>query len=122
MFSVLQPDYEQTRALYPHNEFARGWSDELYESLRQDEKNLLIIDDQMTEAGDSQTLSNLLTKGAHNKNVTVLYLVQNVYNKSKSQRTMSLNTYYNGCSVTSAMPPSFARSHIKCIQAMPGGS
>ena len=67
----------------------------MYKSLRQDEKNLLIIDDQMTEAADSKTLSNLFTKGAHHKNLTVLYLVQNVYNKSKSQRTVSLNTHYN---------------------------
>ena len=49
----------------------------------------------MTEAGDSKTLSNLFTKRAHHKNLTVLYLVQNVYNKSKSQRTVSLNTHYN---------------------------
>ena len=95
VFSEWQPDYEQARALYPHIEFVWGWSDELYKSLRQDEKNLLIIDDQMTEAADSKTLSNLFTKGAHHKNLTVLYLVQNVYNKSKSQRTVSLNTHYN---------------------------
>ena len=73
----------------------RGWSDELYKSLQQDKKNLLIINDQMTEAGNSKTLSNLFTKGAHYKNLTVLFLVQNVYNKSKSQRTVSLNTHYN---------------------------
>ena len=95
MFSEWQHDYEQARALYPHIEFVRGWSDELYESLRQDKKNLLIRENQMAEAGDSKTLSNLFTKGAHHKNLSVLYLVQNVYNKSKSQRTVSLNTHYN---------------------------
>ena len=61
-FSEWQPYYEQARALYSHIEFFRGWSDELYESLRQDEKNLLIIDDQMAEAGDSKTLSNVFKK------------------------------------------------------------
>ena len=49
----------------------------------------------MAEAGNSKTLSNLFTKGAHHKNLTVLYLVQNVYNISKSQRTVSLNTHYD---------------------------
>ena len=53
VFSEWQYYYEQAKAFYPHIEFVRGWSDELYESLRQDEKNLLIIDDQMAEAGDS---------------------------------------------------------------------
>ena len=83
MFSEWQPDYKQARAFNPHIEFVRGWSDELYESLRQDEKNLLIIDAQMAEAGDSKTLSNLFTEGAHHLNLTVLYLGQNVYNKTK---------------------------------------
>ena len=45
VFSEWQPDYEQARALYPHIEFVRGWFDELYESQRQDERNLLIRDD-----------------------------------------------------------------------------
>ena len=95
VFSKWQPEYEKARAFYPHIEFVRGWSDELYESLPHNEKNLQITDDQMTEADDSTTLSNLFTKGAHHKNLTVLYLVQNVYNISKSQRTLSLNTHYN---------------------------
>ena len=95
VFSEWQPDYEQARALYFHIEVVRGWSDELYKSLRQDEKNLLIIDDQIAEAGDSNTLSNLFTNNAHHKNLTVLFLVQSVYIKSKSQRTVSLNTHYN---------------------------
>ena len=56
---------------------------------------MLIIDDQITETSDSKTLSNLFTKEAHHKNLTVLYLVQNVYNISKSKRTVSQNTHYN---------------------------
>ena len=95
VFSEWQPDYEQAMALYIHFEFVRGWTDELYESRRPDEKNLLIIDDQMAEAGDNKTLANLFTKGAHHKNLTVMYLVQNVYNKTRNQRTVSLNTHYN---------------------------
>ena len=95
VFSEWKPEYEQARAFYPQIEFVRGWSDKLYESLRQNENNLLIINDQMVDAGDRKTLSNLNTKKAHNKNLTVLYLVQNVYNNSKSQRTVSLKTHYN---------------------------
>ena len=49
----------------------------------------------MAEAGDSTTLANLFTKGAHHKNLTVMYLMQNVYNKNRNQRTVSLNTHYN---------------------------
>ena len=61
-----------------------GWTDELYEILRPDEKNLLIIDYQITEAGDSKTLANLFTKKAHHKILNGMYLVQNVYNKTRN--------------------------------------
>ena len=49
----------------------------------------------MVEAGDSKSLSNLFTKGSHHRNLTLKYLVQNVYNQSKAQRTVSLNSHYN---------------------------
>ena len=49
----------------------------------------------MAEAGDSKTLSNLFNKEGNHKNLNVLYLVQNVYNKSKIKRTVSLKIYYN---------------------------
>ena len=49
----------------------------------------------MAEAGDSKTLANIFNKGAHHKNLTVMYFVQNVYNKTRNHRTVSLNTHYN---------------------------
>jgi len=85
VYGEWQQDYEQARALYPHIEFVHGWGDQVADSLRSDERNLLIIDDQMSEAGDSKTLSNLFTKGAHHRNLTVLYLLQNIYNKGKTK-------------------------------------
>ena len=58
-------------------------------------ETILILDDQMDEAGDSKTLYKLFTKCSHQRNLTVIYLVQNVFNQSKSQRTVSLNSTYN---------------------------
>ena len=75
--------------------FVEGWRENLYASIRPDDRNLLILDDQINEAGDSKTLSKVFTKGSHHRNLTVIYLVQNVFNQSKSQRTVSLNSHYN---------------------------
>ena len=83
------------RATFPHVEFVEGLREDLYASIRPADRNLLILDDQMDEAGHSKTLSKLFTKGSHHRNLTVLYLVQNVFNQSKSQRTVSLNSHYN---------------------------
>ena len=83
------------RATFSHVKFVEGWRESIYASIRPEDRNLLILDDQMDEAGDSKTLSKLFTKGSHHRNLTVIYLVQNVFNQSKSQRTVSLNSHYN---------------------------
>ena len=95
VYSEWQSDYEHVRVTFPHVEFVEGWREDLYASIRPEERNLLILDDQMDEAGNSKTLSKLFTKGSHHRNLTVIYLVQNVFNQSKSQRTVSLNSHYN---------------------------
>ena len=55
-------------------------------------RTLLIIDDLMSETDDRVT--NLFTKGLHHKNVSVVYVSQNLYNKGRENRTISLNTHY----------------------------
>jgi hypothetical protein len=53
---------------------------------------LLIIDDLMSETNDS--VSNLFTKVSHHRNVSIMYLSQNLFYKSKQNRTMTLNAHY----------------------------
>ena len=55
-------------------------------------KILLILDDLMSETNDS--VSNIFTKVSHHRNVSVMYLTQNLFYKSKQSRTMSLNAHY----------------------------
>ena len=95
VYSKWQPDYDQVRALYQQAEFIHGWHDELYVSIKPDERNLLILDYQMDEPGESNTLAKLFIKGSHHRNLTAIYLVQNVFNQARSQRTVSLNSHYN---------------------------
>jgi hypothetical protein len=51
---------------------------------------LAIVDDQMKEADKS--VSDIFTKGSHHRNVSILFLVQNFFDKK--QRTVSLNAHY----------------------------
>ena len=55
-------------------------------------RNLIVIDDLMTETDERVT--TLFTKKSHHKNTSVLYLVQNLFPKNKESRTISLNTHY----------------------------
>lgn len=56
------------------------------------ERTLVIVDDLMAEANDRVTA--LFTKGSHHRNISVIYIVQNLFNKAKDHRTISLNAHY----------------------------
>ena len=55
-------------------------------------RNLIVIDDLMAETNERVT--TLFNKKSHNRNTSVLYLIQNLFPKNKESRTISLNTHY----------------------------
>ena len=57
-------------------------------------RNLIVIDDLMTETDERVT--TLFTKKSHHRNTSVLYLVQNLFPKNKESRTISLNSLHGG--------------------------
>ncbi|GFT60763.1 uncharacterized protein TNCV_3286751 [Trichonephila clavipes] len=58
---------------------------------------LIIIDDLMNEVGDDKKLSNLFTKGSHHRDISVIFILQNIFCKGKQIRNISLNTSYLCC-------------------------
>ena len=89
-----QKDYDIVKTIYPEIEFVKGYLDDLYDSLDPSDRNLLILDDQMSEASDTKSLAKLFTKGSHHRNVTILYLIQTMFDQGKSSWTVSLNSHY----------------------------
>jgi hypothetical protein len=71
-------------------EFHEGLPDESMFDGKQ--RTLCIIDDLMSEADDK--VEKLFTKISHHKSVSVLFLTQNLFYKSKPSRTISLNSHY----------------------------
>ena len=65
------------------------------EDLPRDRRHLLIVDDMMVESGDE--MLKLFTKGSHHRNMSIVYIVQNLFDKGKHHRTISLNTHYLVC-------------------------
>jgi len=55
-------------------------------------KTLLVLDDLMAETDDRVT--KIFTKISHHRNVSVMYLTQNIFYQSKHTRTISLNAHY----------------------------
>ena len=57
-------------------------------------RNLIVIDDQMIVAGSDNRIVNLFTKGSHHRNLSVIYIVQNLFDQGKGNRSISLNSHY----------------------------
>lgn len=55
---------------------------------------LIIIDDLMTELSSDVRLSNLFTKGSHHRNLSIIFLVQNIFHQGKEMRNVNLNSHY----------------------------
>jgi hypothetical protein len=94
VYSEWQPTYDKLQVFRPDVKFVKEFNDELYEEFDSENDNLLILDDQMTNVGNNKTMTNLFTKGSHHRNITIVYLVQNFYEKNKNQRTLTLNAQY----------------------------
>jgi hypothetical protein len=54
--------------------------------------HLIILDDLMDET--DQRVTSLFTKKSHHRNISVMYIVQNLFHRGKHHRTISLNAHY----------------------------
>jgi len=83
-------EFQPIFAKYPHVEFNEGLPD--VTQFDGKEPTLLIIDDLMNETNES--VSAIFTKISHHRNVSVVYITQNMFPKNKHARTISLNSHY----------------------------
>ena len=63
-----------------------------YFDIRQ--RNLMVIDDQMADAGEDKRIVNLFTRGSHHRNLSIIYIAQNLFHQGKGSRSISLNSHY----------------------------
>ena len=55
---------------------------------------IIILDDLMNDVYKSKCAEDLFTKGSHHKNISVIFLVQNLFQQGRHARTIMLNTHY----------------------------
>ena len=81
-YSRWQPAYEEMMQTIPEIEFVRG----IPANIEQDDyfdvniRNMIVIDDQMSSAINDKQVINLFAQGSHHRNLSVIYLVQNLLN------------------------------------------
>jgi len=74
----LYGEYQQLFNQYPHTEFHQGLPN--IEGFDGREPTLVIIDDLMQETND--TVANMFSKGSHHRNISVVFLAQNLFPKN----------------------------------------
>ena len=95
-YGQWQPLYDNIRKRIPRIEFVNGIPDHLNDQHYIDvsKRNILVFDDLMTEAKCDQRIADLFTKGSHQRNISVVYLTQNLFPQGKACRDIILNTQY----------------------------
>jgi energy-coupling factor transporter ATP-binding protein EcfA2 len=98
IYSEWQKEYERLQNNLVANsklEFLKEFDSQNYEQLDSTTRNLLVLDDQMSSNGNiTDLILMLFTQGSHHRNLTVIYIVQNLFDSSKQHRTISLNAKY----------------------------
>lgn len=64
------------------------------DELKSSNIHLVVVDDLMEEFGKNNKASYLFTRGSHHLNLSVIFIVQNLFHQSKHMRTISLNSQY----------------------------
>ena len=92
----LKPLFDNIRKRIPRIEFVNGIPDHLNDQhyINVGKRNLLVFDDLMTEAKRDQRIADLFTKGSHHRNISVVYLTQNLFPQGKACRGIIMNTQH----------------------------
>ena len=86
-----QPLY---RSLKHRVEFIQGVPEDLESRFQARNNNLLILDDLMTELHSDERLTRLFSVGSHHRNLSVIFIVHNLFHQGREMRTLSLNSHY----------------------------
>ena len=87
-----QQHYEGLRQFSPSTQFHEGLPHAHF--LKELENCVIIIDDLMDVAMKEPAIMSIFTEGSHHRNVSVIFLSQNIFHQGKHSRTMSLNVQY----------------------------
>ena len=93
-YSMYQPAYDEMLKTIPNIMFVEGVPGDLETLINPSIRNLVVIDDLMHELSNDQRMTNLFTKGCHHRNLSVIFILQNMFHRGKELRDMSLNSHY----------------------------
>ena len=95
-YGQWQPSYFDMMRTMPGIEFNQGIPEDIDNAdyLDSSQRNLIVLDDLMAQSGKDKRISDLFTKGSHHRNLSIIYIVQNIFHQGKEMRNISLNAHY----------------------------
>lgn len=93
-YAIFQPAYDEMQRTIPNITFIEGVPADLESMINPSIRNLVLIDDLMTELCSNPRITNLFTKGCHHRNLSVIFILQNIFHRGKELTDMSLNCHY----------------------------
>ena len=92
-YGAYQPCFAEFKEHIPNIEFVQGFPETILDFF-ENQPGILIVDDLMGSCSNDQLMADIMTKHSHHRNITVVYIVQNLFPPGKFSRTISLNCHY----------------------------
>ena len=95
-YGQWQPSYFDMMRTMPGIEFNQGIPEDIDNAdyLDVSQRNLIVLDDLMAQSGKDKRIADVFTKGSHHRNLSIIYIVQNIFHQGKEMRNISLNAHY----------------------------
>lgn len=91
-YAEYQPLYDEMKNAGLVDEFVEGLDYEQH--IDGSTPTLIVIDDLQDETGADQEVANLFKRGCHHRNLSVVYIVQNLYFQAKKAIDIRRNSHY----------------------------
>ena len=82
-YGMEQTLYNDMQETIPNITFVEGVPNDLEATLDPSVWNLIVLDDMMDQLSRNPRITDLFTKGSHHLNLSVIFIVQNLFHKVK---------------------------------------
>ena len=98
-YNMIQPPPEKivwlgTPITMEGVEFHSDIPEDIEDKFNSEDNNLLIIDDLMTQCHSDERMTRLFSVGSHHKNLSIVFIIHNLFHQGREMRNMSLNSHY----------------------------
>ena len=116
-YGTFQPLFADMQKDHPDMNFMEGVpSKNDLDELSRDGPSLVVLDDLMDEVNNSKDMQKLFTQYSHHKDISVIFISQNIYFGGRYGKTINLNSHY----LVLFKNPNLSQIRILGQQIMPG--